>query len=212
MVVFMIVAIFGWLAMLKAIKEEKSIISFRKPLLYVLSMFIINSAMNAQYIYTVELSGIDNASSGTMVLEYLIFFLTWLSAILYCEGFLITKLLSKGKNKYLIEKDSFRKYILFPGLALCFVMCVFFRSNVKESFAYQAYEYVKSGQAADYKEQIAEYMVILLDDSVEEAYLKPINNKQGPLTHWTVMEDEDNFVNWAYKEFYRKKKVVIVSQ
>ncbi|MCL2051081.1 MAG: hypothetical protein FWG91_05065 [Lachnospiraceae bacterium] len=207
-VIVLLLIVFCWIGLLTALKEKKTLISFRYPLLFIILVFLANSAMNLQRIYAVEINGIEDASSGTLVVGYLVFWLSWLSVILYCEGYLITKLLNK-KKIILTDEGLYRKYILFPAFILCFALCVFFRSNVKDSFAYQSYVYVKSGAAAEYKWRIAEYMVILLDDDIEEAYLKPINNEQGPLLHWTIVDDESNFVNWAYQVFYRKKLVKI---
>ena len=73
----------------------------------------------------------------------------------------------------------------------------------------QVFDYVSSGQAEDFRKQIASQMEILLDDSVKEAYLVPINDEQGPLMHMPVTEDEDAFTNWVVKRFYRKDKVVM---
>jgi hypothetical protein len=212
---FICIIVFGWLGMFKAINSGRVRITFRYPLAYFIFIFLINSALNAPYIYSVEFIGVSNSTSGPMVVEWLVFFLSWSTVILYFEGWLITKLVAHSDTKQsklfeiLTDTEKYRRFILFPALTLCFLMLIHFRGNVKDSFAYQAYEYVQSGQAADYKMQIAEYMEILLDDSIEEAYLKPINNKQGPLTHWTVTDDEMNYVNGVYKDFYRKKIVVV---
>ena len=209
------VTVFGWLGMTQAIKKGKALISFQCPLLYIAMIFLINSALNAPRIYAVDFMGVDNATSGTMVVEWLFYILTWASAILYIEGWLIKKYFSggafakTGKFGFLTDESRFRRNILLPSLLLCLAIVVWHKGNLKDSFAYQAYVYVESGAAAEYKWRIAEYMEILLDDSVEEAYLDPINDRQGPLLHWTVMEDETNYVNWTYKAFYRKKRVVL---
>ena len=52
-------------------------------------------------------------------------------------------------------------------------------------------------------------MEILLDDSIKEAVLCPINPEQGPLMHMPVTSDENAFTNWAVKNFYRKDKVIM---
>lgn len=215
-ILFLIIIVFGFLGMMKAIKSKKCSFTFRYPLIYFVLVFLINSAINAPRIYTIDFLGVTDTSMGPWVVEWMVFFFTWSSAILYLEGYVIIKLLEKqDKTKYsgpksiIIEEGRFRRWIIFPTIVLCLLLAFHWRGTLRDSFAYQAYVYVRNGEAADYKLQIAEYMEVLLDDSIEEVYLKPINNVQGPLLHWAVMEDEDNFVNWAYKEFYRKKKVVI---
>ena len=207
-VIFLLIIVFGWFGMLKAVRSNSITINFRYPLLYIMIMFIINSALKAPRVYSVNLLGVDDASLGLQVIEWLFFFLTWFSAILYCQGWIISKLLKKQKS-FLLDEKRWRNFIVMPVLLICLLLCYSFRSNVKESFSYQAYIYVKSGAAAEYKWRIAEYMEILLDDSIEEAFLKPINDEQGPLLHWTVTNDETNFVNMVYRDFYRKKIVIV---
>ena len=75
-----------------------------------------------------------------------------------------------------------------------------------------SYVYISSGQAEDFREQIASQMEILLDDSIREAYLVPINDDQGPLMHMPVTTDENAFTNWAVKCFYQKDKVVMITE
>ncbi len=217
-VLFVFAIVFGFSGLLRSVKEEKCLFQFRYPLFYIILTYLINSAMNAPRIYTVEFLGVTDASRGPLVVEWLVFLLTWLSAILYLEGFIILKLRKKyGQAAYsgpvinVMEEKHFRGRVVFPVMILCLFLVICWRSAAKDSFVYQAYVYVKSGEAANYQEQISEYMELLLDDEVEEVYLKPINDVQGPLLHWAVMEDENNYVNWVYKEFYRKKKVVIES-
>jgi magnesium-transporting ATPase (P-type) len=207
LIAFIGIIVFGWMGMAKAIRDDKTLISFRYPLLYIVIMYLLNSALNVPYIYAVDFMGVDNSTTGPMAVEHLFFILTWTSAILYLEGWLIKKYASK--RSFFMDENKYRRYILLPALILCLLFTFFYKGNLKDSFAYQAYVYVKSGAAAEYKWRIAEYMEILLEDSVEEAYLKPINDRQGPLLHWTITEDETNYVNWTYKEFYRKKKVVM---
>lgn len=209
------IIVFGWLGMVKAVKGSRALISFRYPFLYIVIMFLLNSALNAPYIYAVDFMDVDNSTSGPMVVEYLFFFLTWASAILYLEGWLLKKFFWRdgfsqaGRLSFFTDESKYRRYLLFPSMVLCLLIIIFYKGNLKDSFAYQTYVYVESGAAAEYKWRIAEYMEILLDESIEEVYLKPINDVQGPLLHWTVMEDETNYVNWAYKAFYRKKRVVL---
>lgn len=74
----------------------------------------------------------------------------------------------------------------------------------------RVYDYVVSGQAEDFKEQIASQMELLLDESVKEAYLVPINPEQGPLMHMPVTTDENAFTNRVVREFYGKDKVVMI--
>ena len=99
---------------------------------------------------------------------------------------------------------------MFPVFFLCLVLIVINKGWLKESVDVRAYEYVSSGQAEDFKDQIASQMEILLDDSIKDAYLVPINQDQGPLMHMPVTTDENAFTNVVVKNFYRKNKVVMI--
>ena len=84
--------------------------------------------------------------------------------------------------------------------------------TIKNSVFYRSCEYVMSGQAADFKNQIASQMEVLLDDSIKEAYLCPINDKQGPLMHMPVTENPEAFTNRVVARFYGKDKVIMTKQ
>lgn len=83
------------------------------------------------------------------------------------------------------------------------------RGMLGDSAFKKCYDYVASGQADDFKAQIESQMEILLDNSIKEAYLCPVNDEQGPLMHMPVTTDPDAFTNWAVAEFYGKDKVIM---
>lgn len=104
-----------------------------------------------------------------------------------------------------------KKYLgngLFGVLVvLSFCVLILNRGTVKETTIWQCYEYVASGQAADFQFQMEESKAVLLDESIKEVYLPPINDVQGPLMHMPVGSDETVFTNRVTKEFYRKDAV-----
>lgn len=100
--------------------------------------------------------------------------------------------------------NKYRSCILYPSLILCFLLVIFNRGWLRESVDFRVVEYVNSGQADDFKAQIASQMEILLNESIKDAYLVPINPEQGPLMHMPVTTDENAFTNRVVCNFYRK--------
>lgn len=200
--VFMLfVALIGWKALSEGITEFR----FQCPLIAVIFLFGCYSANFAPAIY----SNVE-VSSGPETENYLFALLALSVAVLYCEGWLQQYLTEKKSVKLTgMNERNYGKsiviFVIFMG-----VMVVWQRHEIRTSSDMQIYEYVSSGQAADFKAQIASQMEILLDDSIKEAYLCPINDEQGPLMHMPVTADPDRFTNWATKNYYRKDKVVMV--
>ena len=124
-------------------------------------------------------------------------------------------MINKKRDKnalYEVEAVQYRRRILFPVIVVCGIFFVLNRGMVKNSVFARSCEYVMSGQAADFKNQIDSQMEILLDDSVKEAYLCPINDNQGPLMHMPVTENPEAFTNRVVARFYGKDKVVMTGQ
>lgn len=205
-VVLVCCAIFGWSALLK----RKSEFAFRYPLLFVILMYGIYSAMYAPAVY----AAVD-VSKGPDTMVYFTFLLAAFIAILYVEGWMIAQLQKKEKkgkwNHIFLSADEYRRKIAMPLLLLCMIITALNPGWFADSVDKQVYDYVSSGQAEDFREQIQSQMEILLDDSVKEAYLVPINDDQGPLMHMPVTADEEAFTNRVVRDFYRKEKVVMIS-
>lgn len=204
--VLLVIALLGWQAVDKA--REKTGFRFGYPLLFILFMYACYSAMYAPEVYSKQYDTIET-SLGPATIQYLTFLLTFTFAILYLEGWVSWKLSSRPGFRNFMEK-KYRYAVLFPGILLAMVLAMANRGCLKDSVDMQCYEYIVSGQAEDFRAQIASQMEILLDDSVKEAYLVPINPEQGPLMHMPVTTDENAFTNWVVKEFYQKDRVVMV--
>ena len=197
-VLLFLVVVFGWEAMLRSKVE----FHFSYPVLFVILMYGCYSSQFAPEIY----SAVD-VSLGPETMQYLTFLLSAMLSIFYMEGWLIEKLRFKGKS-ILMDPKKWRFCVLFPAIIFCSGITVVNLSWLRDSVDGRVCEYVLSGRAEDFREQIASQMEILLDDSIREAYLVPTNDDQGPLLHMPVTEDEDAFTNWAVQCFYRKDKVV----
>ena len=208
-VVLFVIALFGLESMGKV--TEKGKFSFPFPLLFVIAMFGCFSAMFAPEVYSERFDSID-VSLGPATVRWFVFLPAAVSAILYYEGWFMVKLKKRREagEKKSIPDAEYRIRVLFPGLLIMALFLLFNREWMHTCVDRQVFEYVASGQAEDFREQIASQMEILLDDSIKEAYLCPINPDQGPLMHMPVTSDENAFTNWVVKNFYRKDKVVMV--
>lgn len=208
-VVLFVIALFGLESMGKV--TEKGKFSFPFPLLFVIAMFGCFSAMFAPEVYSERFDSID-VSLGPATVRWFVFLPAAVSAILYCEGWFMVKLKKRREagEKKSIPDAEYRIRVLFPGLLIMALFLLFNREWMHTCVDRQVFEYVASGQAEDFREQVASQMEILLDDSIKEAYLCPINPDQGPLMHMPVTSDENAFTNWVVKNFYRKDKVVMI--
>lgn len=196
-IILLVIAVLVW----ESIHSMEMKYKFRLPFLFVIYMYGIYASMYAPEIYAnVEVSG------GPDTMQYLTFILVAVASIVYVEGWIFNKL----HNKELVWKENkVHRCITIPILGLCMISIILTRGELKNSVAFRSYDYVASGQAADFKEQIASQMEILLDDSIKKAYLCPINDEQGPLMHMPVTTNPENFTNWAVEGFYEKDFVVM---
>lgn len=200
-VLLAILAVFGWGALLK----RTSSFRFRYPLLFVILMYGCYSAQFAPAIYSAV-----EVSLGPATMEYLTFLLAAAASVFYIEGWMIGKI-KERRNSIFTSEEKWRMYVIFPVIAVCMLLTVLNRGWIRNSVDARALEYVMSGRADDFKEQIAQQMEVLLDDRIKEAYLVPTSDDQGPLMHMPVTADENAFTNWAVREFYRKDKVVMIT-
>lgn len=194
-----LVAMILWCSLVDAKLNFK----FNYPVLFVGYMYGIYASMFAPEIYAeTEISG------GPPTMEYLTFLLVAVVSIAYVEAWLIVKMREKGILK---EREWYYKYGIVPYLCMLCILAVLMRGEMKETLFYESVEYIVSGAASDYAEQMKSQEEILLDDSIKEAYLCPTNDQQGPLMHMPVIDNPDAFTNTVIKEFYGKDYVVSIT-
>ena len=148
-------------------------------------------------------------SLGPATMQYITFLLTFTAAIIYIEGWLAQYLEKKRSAGVMLKPEKYRKNVLLPVLGISILAVLVGKGMLKESVFVRSCEYVASGQANDFKRQIESQMEILLDDTIKEAYLCPINDVQGPLMHMPVTEDPNAFTNRVVAEFYGKELVIM---
>lgn len=191
LIMFIAIAIISF-AHLKAAKEkdeESFKNTFSHPWLFILVMFLLNAAIYAPRLY----AG-NHASSGYNNFNFWVNTLCISASIIYFEGYLI--------SRYFVSKGY-----TFLGIALvifAFIVLVVGRSTVRTYTDFVCLDYYLSGQAADYKEQMALQRFLFEDPSVTEVVVPEINDKQGPLMHMPVVADADNVDNYMTRIFYGK--------
>ncbi len=144
-------------------------------------------------------------SGGVPNTIYWVFVLMFMCSMLYGFGWLAAKY-AQGGN---VNKNNMR-YVYVGSVLAAMVILVLGRSNLKDTTDYMCLEYIMTGQAEDYKEQMEQFTQLLTDETVEEAVLPSINDWQGPLMHMPVTEDPEAWTNQTVKEFFGKKSVVSI--
>lgn len=201
-VLLLVLAVLMW----ECLGKAGHLLKVKYPGIFVLFMYGIYAAMFAPEVYAAV-----EVSLGPATMQYVTFILAAAASIIYMEIWMINK--KREKNAlYEIEAVRYRKLMIVPVVIACGIVMILNRGMIKNSVFFRSCEYVLSGQAADFKKQIDSQMEILLDDSVKEAYLCPINDDQGPLMHMPVTENPEAFTNQVVARFYGKDKVVMTSQ
>lgn len=199
-ILLMILAALSWECMIRI----KSRITFRWPVAFAVFMYLLYAAMFAPEIYaSVEVS------LGPATMQYITFLLTFLAAIIYIEGWLVQYFETKRNTEVMLTPEKYKRYVLLPVLGISVIAVLVGKGALKESVFMRSCEYIASGQANDFRMQIESQMEILLDDTIKEAYLCPINDKQGPLMHMPVTDDPNAFTNSVVAEFYGKDLVIM---
>lgn len=186
-------------------RDEK--IPVKHPVILCIFLWCLFSAMYAPELYAgVEVSG------GVYNMYYQVFLLVVCGMLVFAADRLAERIRKyRGKQTELEENTKcfrFHQKAVLPGILLCLVLCVLCRSDMKESTTYVSLEYIVSGQAADYKEQMDLQTRLMMAEDVEDVVVPMINDVQGPLMHMPVTADKDAWSNGVTADFYGKNSVV----
>ena len=177
---------------------------FRHPVLLSVMLYCLYSAMQAPAIY----AGVD-VSGGVPNTNYQVFLLTASGILMIIAQKLSVRLKLLWKEN---TDKNIMKFIWLPALLICLITLVIGRSSIKTSTSFVSAEYIASGQAADYKEQMDLQTGLLEDESTQAVVVPFINDVQGPLMHMPVTDDPDAFTNYATGEFYGKNSVTAMDR
>lgn len=177
---------------------------FKHPIWLSLMLFCLYSAMQSPAIY----AGVD-VSGGVPNTNFQVFLLTASGLLL-----IAARKLTPGLQA-LWKADALKNILLFiaaPALFICLIIIFVGRWNIKTSASFVSLEYITSGQAADYKEQMDLQTMLMEDDSVRDVIVPFINDVQGPLMHMPITDDPNVFTNYAAREFYGKDSVIAMDR
>lgn len=182
---------------LEKAEEGKNSVVFEHPILSILALVCLSSAMQAPEIY----AGVS-VSEGVHNTNFLVFLLCAFGILLIIAEKLLVKIQ--------LTKEELHRWVVIPIMILCVFFVVVFKGDVRKSTSWSSVEYIASGQAADYKEQMELQTRLLMDEATEDVVVPGINWMQGPLMHMPIIEDPDGFTNWAAQNFYGKNSVVAI--
>lgn len=184
-----------FLLLLSAVRKRGKEPSVKYPMISILLLFCLYCAMQAPAIYAgVEVSG------GVHNMNYLVFLLTTAGILLILAQQIVTR--------FSLSSEKVYRRILLPGLFICLLILVLGRSNIKTSTLWVCLDYITTGQAADYKEQMEQQTRLLTDGDTQDVVLPFINDVQGPLMHMPVTADPEAWTNTVTRQFYGKNSVV----
>ena len=109
-----------------------------------------------------------------------------------------------SSNITLPQRSIYRYVAWTVSVFAILVIAYFGRHGVKTYTDYVCMEYYLSGQADDYREQIALQRSLMQQEGVDDVILPGINNEQGPLMQMPVVSDPDNIDNQMTAAFYGK--------
>lgn len=167
-------------------------------------LFCLYSAMQAPAVY----AGVE-VSRGVLNMNFQVFLLMIMGMFLIIAEKLAGRLREKGQGKS-IKRHV--RIIAVSGMLLGMAILFLGRSNVKTSTSYICLDYIRSGQAADYKEQMELQTRLMEDESTKDVILPFINDVQGPLMHMPVTADKEAWTNKVTGEFYGKNSVIAMER
>lgn len=162
------------------------------PVVFVILSYCVYCAGFAPELYAgVEVSG------GVYNMNYYMFLFMIFGDLIYAEGALA----------YRIKERKLPKIFLPAAAVAALAFLLVFRSDVKQTTTFRCVDYVRSGRAADFKQQMEYQLSVLLDDSIKEVILPMLNDDQGPLMHMPVTDNPDAWTNGVVRDFYGKNSV-----
>ena len=186
--------------MLEAWTNMEEIPAWKNTGMVLLAIFCLYSAMQTPAIYADV-----NVSGGVFNMNFWVFLLMMFAILLAGSKKIAMLLRKKGKNV-----DWIHSGITIPMIVLCGVLMIVCKGSIKETTWYICVDYLRSGQAEDFKEQMELQTRILTDESIQDAVVPFINDEQGPLMHMPVTADPEAWSNTVTADFYGKNSVVAI--
>ena len=196
--VFLIMSVMILAAWSAARRSDKGF-GYSKPLLVIVWLYLIYCAMYWPGIFAnVDVSG------GVPNTIFQVFILMFALGAAYLAGYFVK-----------VRKKNSSRVLKNVWICIFVVLCGFTfvnKGTIKNATSYITIEYLRSGQADDYKKQMDEFTSIMTDPSVTDAKVHASNNEQGPLMHMPITDDPEKFTNDAAARFFGKNSVIAVDK
>lgn len=184
--------------------NEKELLFEVPPLLLIIMLFCLYSAMQAPAIYAgVEVSG------GVHNMNFQVFLLAAAGSLMIITACLARRIKVRWKR---ITTVRVQKIILAFVILLCLFLTLIFRSNIKRSTSFICLRYIASGEAEDYREQMNLQTGLMECKEINDIVVPFINDVQGPLMQMPVTENPAAWSNQVTARFYGKNSVVAIER
>lgn len=171
----------------------------------VLAFFCLYCAMQAPALY----AGVE-VSRGVLNMNYMTFLLMAAGVLATSAYELTDRIAGRVVGREETVEGAMHKKIVLPGLIVCLILAIQCRSNLKLSTSWVSMEYITSGQASDYKQQMELQTKLLTNEELEDVVVPFVNDVQGPLMQMPVTENPQAWTNTVTREFYGKNSVVAI--
>ena len=175
----------------------------KRIMLYIAAMvysYLVYCAMYAPGIYYSTFEAEEGISGGYFDVNYFSFLLM-LTVIMMLIGKII--------GSYISFLDAPVTFHLFLAVSSALLL-VFIKPVIKTSNDYICVEYIRSGQLADFHDQMQERLAILQDGTIKEVVLPEMNDQQGPFMHMQLTNDPESFTNMVTAKYYGKNSVIAI--
>ena len=186
---------------INAIKGRKEKINIKYAWALMVAIYCLDSAVHAPAIYAaVETSG------GVYNTNFLTFMIMMMTIIVIVAE----KIAEWIQKKHCSMWEEIYKKVCVPGLIVCAFLVILCKSDIKESTTWKCIDYIATGQAADYKKQMDQFVELLTDEEKQDVVLPSINDYQGPLLHMPATPNKDAWTNITIRDYYGKRSVVAI--
>lgn len=188
----------------KAVHSYKGSFRFPYPLLVLVLSFCILSSMFTPSIYA---SGGPGAGRIYNII-YLTFLLLVIVNMIYLYGWFVKKC---EVRKAVGERDdgTYRVSVLI-GIAFC--AALFAAASPDQFTSVSALKCIVSGEAKAWRQEEAERMEILLDDTVKDAEIKEFSVKPYLLFYEDIEPEPRNWKNLRMSSYFRKDSIRLVTE
>ena len=127
----------------------------------------------------------------------------------YLTGWVFRQLRPRGRESGPVFRKAALQFTAILGSLLIFGSALSLLANPDYYTAASALKDLRNGCAAEYAQEHAQRMEILMDPEIRDAVLKPYSAQPTLLYYSDITEDPEDWTNVALASFYGKDSVVI---